>query len=217
MRKKRFVVGLAVAAGLASLRAAAPIVSIEQKPPRIEYIAFEPGHPPPILQRSPGVEAAFCGTTFDCTCGLYAETPKFTFGLGAAKITSVVVSTRVHIIIWTPVGGPPEYMAHEETHRAISEHYYREAGAVAKRLAEQLAGKKLDLPKKKSEAMLDEALNELKNQLIADFMKEIGDRSVFAQDRFDTITNHGREPISNQEAMARAISDEEKHWKSSQR
>ena len=217
IREKLFVVGLALAAGLASLRAAAPIVTVEQKPPRIEHLTFEPGHPPPVLQNFPGVEAAFCGTTFGCTCGLYAETPKFTFGLGAAKITSIIVSTRAHIIIWTPVGGPPEYLAHEETHRAISEHYYRDAGAVAKRLTEQLAGKKLDLPKKKTGAMLDEALDGLKNQLIADFMKEIGDRSEFAQDRFDTITNHGREPISNEEAMARAIADEAEHRKNSQR
>ena len=68
-----------------------------------------------------------------------------------------------------------------------------------------------------AQAMLDEALDGLKNQLIADFMKEIGDRSEFAQDRFDTITNHGREPISNEEAMARAIADEAEHRKNSQR
>ena len=40
----------------------------------------------------------------------------------------------------------------------------------------------------------------------------MNDRCDYAQDRFDTITDHGRELIANVAAMKKAISDEEAHW-----
>ncbi len=206
-------VGWMTIAGAAEVLAATPKCTVDQQPVQIEHNIFEPGHPPPVLTRSPGIEAAFCGTRFGCVCGVMAETPKFTFGLAAAKITSVTVTTQAHITIWTPEGGRPEYLAHEETHRAISEHYYRGAGEVATRLANKLLGTKISLPGRNAKQRLDDALVEYRDQLIADFMHEIAERNDFAQDRFDTITNHGLESIPNQQAMAQAIADEEAHWK----
>jgi hypothetical protein len=189
-----------------------PSHTVDHEIPRIQHLTFEPGHPPPILTRAPGVEAAFCGTVFECFVRFDASTPLFTAGLGAAKIKAVGVTTRLRITIWTPEGGPPEYMAHEETHRAISEHYYERAGEIAERLAKKIAGSRLALPKRKNQAMFKAALRQTEDEFLAEYMGQTNERCEFAQDQFDTITDHGREPITNEDAMRQAIAAEERHW-----
>lgn len=198
------------------LGAAPPVTTIEQEPPKIEYLTFDPAHPPPIRQSAPGIEAAFCGYAFEILSRFEPTQSRFTFGRGAITVQKVDLVLRLRITIWTPEGGPADYLAHEETHRAIAEHYYRDAGRVARELAAKIVGQKLDLPARKNQAMVDLQLRLLSERLGDDYLHATRERCALAEEEFDTITDHGREPIANAEAMKAALAAEEKHWETLQ-
>lgn len=191
---------------------AAPVepLKIEQQPTTVERRAFDPANPPPELERAD--EAAFCGYVFEVECILTTYTPRSAAGPAIATVTNVNISTRLHITIGTPEGGAKEYVAHEETHRAIADFYYRRAREVARRLGAPLLGKKLLLPMGYSKAAADAAIKQVRKQFFADYMRETHDRCDFAQNRFDVITDHGRNAIPNSEALERALAEEERFW-----
>ena len=193
------------------LRAATPeALHIEQQPTTIERRAFDPANPPPELERAD--EAAYCEYVFEVECILTTYTPKSAAGPAISVVTKVEISTRLHITIGTPEGGAAEYVAHEETHRAIADHYYRGAREIARRLGSSLVGKKLLLPMGYSKAAADASIREARKQFFAEYMRETHDRCDFAQNRFDVITDHGRNSIPNSTALERALAEEERFW-----
>lgn len=52
--------------------------------------------------------------------------------------------------------------------------------------------------------------------ILAGYHRDVEERCRFAQERFDVITGHGRDPVANPTAMAQAIAhaQEEAHWRS---
>ena len=197
--------------------AAAPsnTVQVRVEAPRMESQSFPAGQPPAHLKSLGGLEAGFCRTEISCGVRLEAESVRSPGTAATATVTSVAFTVGANITISVEEGAPPEILRHEEAHRAISLHYYDLAYAVARRLGERTLGRKLSLPGPPSDSTLEGALRNLQPQLIAEFNREVYDRSEFAQNRFDAITDHSRKNIPNDVAMARALREEEEHWQAS--
>ncbi len=188
-----------------------PAITVVRHPPVVAYDTFAPGRPPPHVSPFLQYERGLCRSSFGAITQICVEFPR----LGRASVTGVVKSVhvvlRLDLQIWCMEGTGPEVLAHEEAHRAISEHYYRDAERVAHRLAAALIGRTVLLPGPDPAAAVADALRPLQESLLADYNREVEARCAWAQERFDAITEHGAAPIENAIAMARALADEAAH------
>lgn len=179
---------------------------------RATYHTFPPHRPPPHLGREPLAELGFCETQYGCRPRVKYRYPRWGRGPFKATLVAVDLETTLTIDIWTMEGAGAKVLAHENTHRAISEHYYRDAGEIAERFAARLIGQQVALIDR-SEREVDAELQAMLAEPLAGFMRETHDRCRMAQQRFDDITDHGRAPIANAVAMRQALADEADHWK----
>lgn len=189
-----------------------PAVVIVPQPPVVTYDTYPPGRPPPHVSPFLKYELGLCRSSFGAVSQLGVQFPRNGRSTDMGTISSARVVLRLELQIWCVEGSGPDVLAHEETHRAISEHYYRLAEPVAHRLASALIGQSVPLPGRDPAAGVDDALRPLQERLLADYNREVEARCAFAQERFDAITDHGRDPIDNATAMARALADEAAHW-----
>lgn len=196
----------------ASAAEAKPAVTVEKRVPKIKRRTFDPQKPPADLPELKPTEAGLCQAEFLC------ETQVAVDGYRSASevqfaVTTVRVTISLNITIWTQGNASPKLVAHEETHREIAEVYYREADAIAQRLAEKLIGKRFVVPLDDKAATL-RVLGKMQDNLIADYLHETAKRCTLAEDQFDLITHHGLLPIPASEARDRALDQEEKSkWK----
>ena len=157
-------------------------------------------------------EAGLCQTQIACQVEVSGEAPRIASDETQGTLQTVAFTISATITVWCQEGYTPDIMAHEETHRAISEHYYAMANKVARRLADAAIARKLPLTGKPKAEALDRALKQVQTELLDEFSREIERRSESAQDRFDAITDHGRNKIANTAAMAQAIREETRQW-----
>jgi hypothetical protein len=109
-------------------------------------------------------------------------------------------------MIFTIIGAPAKLRAHEEGHRLIGEYYYKNAAAVAEAAATALIGASFDGNGANREAAQRNGFEKI---LAAEtYMARTRLRSVAANARFDDITHHGLEPITEADAMAMAVASD---------
>ncbi|PTY02801.1 hypothetical protein DB347_22910 [Opitutaceae bacterium EW11] len=210
---KRLLLLCAILGAFASSQAASgPEISIDKRPARLERKTFPIGQPPSHPSFNPKEEAAFCDSRFGCVCDVGAEGRRFSTSEEPAKISRVNLTLTLDIAVWTPKNGPRMYVDHEEHHRAISEHYYQDAEGIARRAIDRELRVLAPLPPTSQRAALNRELRALQRRVMDAYLVETHGRASYAQDRFDDITKHGRAPVSNASALARAIADEEAHW-----
>lgn len=190
-----------------------PAVTITRADPRVTYHTFAAGRPPPHPSYIPSLELGLCATRFPVYVEVGVEYPKFGYSTVEATVTSVSVLTQLNIEIWSAEGKEAHVLPHEETHRAISEHYYRDAETLARRFAQKLMGRKVAFSPRETRESLRDALEPLQREIVDAYLRETQKRCNFAQEQFDGITDHGRNTIANDVAMAQAIAAEENHWK----
>jgi hypothetical protein len=203
---------LARAVGCVAPTPRPPAVSVVRHAPQIRRDTFPPGRPPPHPNYFPALELGLCASAFPCFVQIKVEYPQLGSNTVEATVTSVAVTTQLNIQLWATEGREADVMPHEETHRAISEHYYRDAEAIARRLAQSLLGRKVVLSRREPNASLRDALEPLQQEFFTAYQQETHGRCEVAQKRFDEITDHGRDPIANDVAMQRAIADEQAEW-----
>jgi hypothetical protein len=195
-----------------------PAVAVDRRPVQLEYRTFPPGRPPLHVGVPFTEEFGLCDTGFACQSQIGYQFPRFSSGPATAEINRVEITVSLHIIIWTAEGTKADVLAHEETHRAISEHYYADAERIARAAAQKLLRRKFTISSAKNhEAEAGDALRPLEGEMYADYMRETRERCQVAQERFDDIVDHGRNPVDNQVAMARALADEETKWRGAKR
>lgn len=190
-----------------------PAITVRAEPPLIEHHTFPPHRPPPHLTFLPAIEMGFCETEFGFYVQFGVEYPRWSHGTSVVTVTSIRMTTDLKLRLWSWEGFEASVLPHEETHRAISERYYRDAEATARRVAQAYLGRKIAVSGRITQPALEAALEPLQHDVYVAYRHETHDRCQFAQARFDEITDHGRAPVTNEEAMARAIADEETNWR----
>jgi hypothetical protein len=166
---------------------------------KVEYKTFDPKNlpdPPPPLK---GDEAAVCVYGFGVESNVKYGYRAPARGAGGERAVStsvelgaVEVSVSLSIVIWLPSNATAQLKAHEEGHRAIAEHYYKDADAIARRVARQVVGRKIPIKASDIEAAARTEIEKVNKELCDKVMAEMEGPCAKAQDVYDELTDHGR-------------------------
>lgn|GEM_PF-1018957 len=213
-RRSRFVFGLVlwIAAAISGHAVPPSAVTVEKTPVQIERKTFDPENPPANMPAHAPLEAGLCESRFGCETQIEVSLPHSRKKAVQGTIIAMKLKTQLGITLWVAENSPKKISDHEEAHRAIAEHYYATGDAVAHRLAVAAIGRKVTVAMRDKKPAIEEALNDLQNETLAMYLNETARRCNFAQDRFDAITDHSRNPIPERDAEAQALQEEEAHY-----
>ncbi|HYD83927.1 MAG TPA: hypothetical protein VEA63_07730, partial [Opitutus sp.] len=128
-----------------AVAASRPAVTVQIVPAKIVRRTFDPQRPPADMPKLVPPEVGQCVYEFGCEMETRTERPALPVGSPRARVTATSITARLNITLWTPRGGPPAIVEHEEAHREICEIYYRPAAEIARRLGERMVGTTLPL------------------------------------------------------------------------
>ena len=198
---------LLIAAFAPTAWAAQPKVVVKAEPPQIVRRTFDPRHPPAEMPKLKPPEVGTCVYSFACT----SETEIRGLRGRPARVTGIEVVARLTITLWTPIGGAPNILRHEEGHRAICEVYYGTAESTARELAQREVGQMLHAAVDQKAAVGAE-LKTIQDRLLAAFLERTASRCEYAQTRFDAITDHSRDSVPESIAIKQAIAEEKTRY-----
>jgi len=208
MSRSRSLQLLLILACVASSRVARAEVTIQHDPPIVEHKSFDPAHPPEKMPHLDPGEAAVTETIFDCAVKSYTQGTEHKPNGGnyesIAKVDTIELTLKLHVIVWLPNGAPPKLIAHEEGHRRIAEQIYKErADNAAKAAAAKVNDKEFRATGgnfDQADKALNSALNDAQNHLCDDYLAQTGGVAGRVGDLYDQITSHGtkRQPAEDQ-------------------
>jgi hypothetical protein len=117
------------------------------------------------------------------------------------------ITTRLRTTIYLPSGSPDKLRAHEEGHRAIGEHYYGDATSAAEAAAQSLIGRVFEASGADRAAAEQAAGASVRTALRDAFMQRTHARSAAANARYDAVTDHGRNAITEADAITFVIAE----------
>jgi hypothetical protein len=180
-------------------------VRVTRAEPVILRTEFDPLAPPYGMPALTPPEAGVCRTTFELDAGVTYSAQRLSRTAARITVDGLDIVTRVRFDIFTAQDTPPKLLAHEEGHRAIGEHYYEDAAAIADEIGRGLIGKTFDGVGADQEAARRDAFKQVVTAIERDYMARVRTPSAAANERFDEITKHGLDAIDEAEAVALAI------------
>jgi hypothetical protein len=203
------LVMIAFAASLAAVPALATAqrspVTVTREDPIIERTEFDPRRPPRDMPELNPPESGVCKTTFELAASVNYSAERLSRTTARIYVDELDIVTRLNFEIFTVRGGGPKLRAHEEAHRIIGEHYYRDAARIAEEIGKRLIGQTFDGSGRDQESAQQDAFNQVVAEIERAYMARVRIPSASANERFDDITNHGLNPIDEAEAIALAV------------
>jgi hypothetical protein len=197
------------AAGLVRAIAGQPrprsAVRVTREEPVVTRIEFDPRSPPAGMPPLTPPEAGICKSTYELNAGVNYSAARLSRTTARIYIDELDIVTRLRFDIYTQQGAPAKLRAHEEGHREIGEHYYRNAAAIAEGIGARLIGTEHDGEGADQEAAQQDAFNKVVAEIEQAYMARVRSPSAAANDRYDEITRHGLAPIDEAEAIARSL------------
>jgi hypothetical protein len=187
-----------------ALLAAPSAVRVTRMEPTVTYTEFDPDNPPAGMPPLGPEDAALCVSTQDIEVSLAFSMGWVTRKKAPIIVTGVDAITRLGIEIYTPFGDPWA-LVHEEAHREIAEHFYLNAADVARELGEQLIGRKFVGAGDTRDAALRNAQEMMSAEYTNAYLARAEATSEAANKKFDEITDHGRNDITEREAIELSI------------
>jgi hypothetical protein len=198
-----FVVVLLVTA--VSIANAADTVVVVKAPVKVARRIFDPKNPPADMPPPQPPETAECDSDFLCTASVGGQAQLTDATHARLTITSVKESLELNIVIWLSTNSFKKLEDHENGHRKISEIYYKDADAVAKRVGQPYIGKQIDITgpdlHKAMAAELDKAGDEISSAYLKNTAVET------TQLRYDAINQHGVNDVPVADAIAQALKE----------
>jgi hypothetical protein len=118
-------------------------------------------------------------------------------------VTQINVTLQLNINIWVPVGITQHVIEHEGGHRQISESYYQTADKLAARISAAYMGKQIEISGTDLAAESSKMLQQMATEITGEYNKELNPGP--AQLLYDSITDHGRNEVAVQDAVAHAL------------
>jgi hypothetical protein len=208
---RRCAFRLICAAGAAALwsprylAAQASPVRVRREPSVVRRTTFDPRHPPRDMPPLTPPESGVCKTTFELAASVSYSAERLTRTTARVYVDELDIVTRLTFDIYTIANAPSKLIAHEEAHRAIGEHFYRDAAKIADEIGRRLIGTTFDGAGPTEEAAQQDGFNKVVAAIERDYMARVRIPSAAANERFDDITNHGLNPIAESEAIALAL------------
>ena len=204
MSSRFFRTALILLAALAPLARADDDTGIKINKPEanVKVQAFDPAHPPKEMPPLRKDEAAVTESAFACAVQLEVESKIVGDGAIKTKIVALRMDLRLDVTEWVPRNASRKIRAHEDGHRAISEHFYQSAEKIAQDIARTYVGKNLDV---KSKDGIQAAIKKAATELCQEYLGAVEKPSQLAQEKYDEITDHGRNRVSEKRAIEQSI------------
>jgi hypothetical protein len=210
VNRRRVVVSF-FAAGAATLwsplysAAQASPVRVRREPSVVRRTTFDPRHPPRDMPPLTPPESGVCKTTFELAASVSYSAERLTRTTARVYVDELDIVTRLTFDIFTIANAPSKLIAHEEAHRAIGEHFYKDAAKIAEEIGRRLIGTTFDGVGSSEEAAQQDGFSKVVAAIERDYMARVRIPSAAANERFDELTNHGLDPIPEAEAIALAL------------
>jgi hypothetical protein len=194
-----------LSAGVSCARADQVQVTITKMPVKAGMQTFDPRRPPRDLPPLRPPEEAVCASDFlsDASVGGQAEQTDATHG--KLTINRIKLTLQLNITIWVPTNPPKTTVDHENGHRRISEYYYKNAEAIARRIAEPYVGKVIDISGRALRKAVSAALQKAGAEITDAYNEQMPVETT--QARYDVITEHSRKDIPVPDAVAQALKE----------
>jgi hypothetical protein len=205
MRYSRLTRAWLLAAALILLPSAVGAqVNVNRRPPMVQTKSFDPKDPPAEMPPLKPGEAAVCQSKYACQVEVEVSISTAPGEKPTCKVTGIKADLALAVTIWLPKGATMKLRAHEEGHQKISEAYYANAEKTAKTLAEKYIGKSLEIASAETDDTRP-VIQRVGHEFCQEYLGQIEVPSEKAQKRYDEITDHGRNKVSERDAIRRAI------------
>jgi hypothetical protein len=183
--------------------AQSPRVTIDKRPVNFTNRIFDPARPPADMPPLGFGEQAQCDSNFASSAMVSGRFRQTDAAHATLTVVGVKITLGLDITIWLPVSVTQQVLDHEEGHRQISEHYYATADQLAQRIAASYIGKEVAVSGANLEAELNKALQEIGAEITNEYSRQLNPEPT--QLRYDAITDHSRNNIAAQDAVAQAL------------
>jgi hypothetical protein len=180
-----------------------PVPTVIKQPIAFANHTFDPVAPPSDMPPLNPGENAECGADFLSNAGVRGESRQTDASHATVTITQVKVTLQLNIDIWVPTGATQRIIEHEEGHRQISEFYYQTADKLAEKIAATYLGKRIEIAGTDLNAESSNMLQQMAREVTAEYNRELNPGPT--QLLYDDITDHGRNDVPVQDAIAHAI------------
>jgi hypothetical protein len=179
--------------------------TITKQPVDFVNRTFDPENPPPDMpQLAPG-ELAVCDSNFLSNASVGGDAHETDSAHAIVTVTSVNVNLQLNVTIWVPANASQHVVEHEQGHREISEHFYRDADKLAKKIADKYLGRKFSISGADLRAELSKSLQKMGDEITEEYSRELNPNPT--QLRYDAITDHSRNDVSAKDAVAQALNE----------
>lgn len=200
-----FIFMFVLVVGVPSVQSEQPQVEIVKMPAQIGTRYFDPKRPPRDRPPLTGPEEAVCAGDFLSDASVGGQAMQTDATHAKATINRIKVTLQLNITTWLPNNPQKWIIEHEEGHRQISEYYYRNAEVIARRISEPYLGKTIDLSGADLRNALSAAIDKIKVEITNEYNRQMPVATT--QDRYDTITEHGRKDIPVPHGVAQALKE----------
>jgi hypothetical protein len=199
------IIALALLA-ISSIATAEEPVVVRKSPASLSVRSFDPKRPPKEMPPLNASEAAVTETVFACGARVEVETKSVDEKPVRTKIVGVRLELGLEVTEWLPKETTAKIKAHEDGHRKISELYYENAEKIAGDIARKYVGKQLEFADGDGKAAIKKAAGECCQEYLAAMEKP----SQKVQEKYDVLTDHGRNKVAEKRAIEKAIEESKK-------
>jgi len=179
------------------------VPAINKQPVVFANRTFDPAAPPADLPPLALGENAECESNFLSNASVGGESRQSDATHATVTITQIKMILQLNITIWVPTGVTQHVIEHEEGHRQVSEFYYQTADKLAERIAATYMGKQIEVTGTDLGAESTKMLQQTATDITDEYNKELNPGPT--QLLYDAITDHGRNEVVVQNAVAAAI------------
>jgi hypothetical protein len=184
-------------------RAEVSVPTINKRPVAIEHRTFDLAAPPADMPPLSSGENAQCDSNFVSNASVRGETRQTDATHATVTITQIKVTLGLNINIWVPTGATQRVIEHEEGHRQISEYYYQTADQLAEQIAAAYMGKRVEISGSDLGVESSKMLQQMATKITDEYGRELNPGPT--QLLYDAITDHGRNDVVVNDAVAHAI------------
>lgn len=186
-------------------------VTVDRLEPVIERKTFNPNRKPPEMPKLVGKEAAVTQSYYGADSrvgGEVVDSQQTEEGVVVkVQVDTVRMTLKMSATIWLPTNGNAKIKNHEEGHRKIAEHFYKDAKQIATKLADELIGQTITGKGRTTDAAASNALKEAANRLGTQYLAQTDIPCGIAQKTFDELTAHGTNAVKEDKAIEQAIEE----------
>jgi hypothetical protein len=187
---------------------AAASVTVTVEPPLRADVGFDRDRPPSHVPADVSEGSAVCSNVFEIEAKIASAVEVLSPTTVRLYPDRFDITTRLRTTIYLPSGSPDKLRKHEEGHRAIGEHYYGYAKSAAETAAQPLVGRAFEASGA-DRAAAEQAAGVLVRAALRDaFMQRTHARSAAANARYDAATDHGRNAVTEEDAIVFAIAED---------